>query len=89
MHYYGALLIFFCTNALNLHQKDLMRMEFTTAHLISIIEQTDLRHELHQDQIDDLLLALDQKERSRHKLEERLTNTMLSHWQRRYEQTKL
>jgi len=61
--------------------------EITTAHLISVIEQTDLRFDLHQDQIDDLLLALNQKERAKHKIEERLINVMLSYWQRHYEQS--
>ena len=64
-------------------------MEFTTAHLISIVEQTDLRFDLHQDQIDDLLLALDQKDRARHKLEHRLIETMLSHWERYYDKQAL
>jgi len=71
------------------HQLKGLRMNFTSQQLLSIIEQTDLRFELHQDQIDDLLLALDQKDRVRHKLEQRLIETMLSHWERYYDKQAL
>ena len=63
-------------------------MNFSTKDLLTLIEQTDLRYDLHQDQLDDLLLALDQKEQAKYKLEQQLVDKMLSYWQRHYDKQR-
>jgi hypothetical protein len=61
----------------------------TTETIAEAIFYADFTDQMYRDALDDLIIALDEKERAEQRrltaIEDKLTTTMLNHWQRFYD----